>query len=126
MYLKTAGLSCFLVLLASCGYGERVIQVENCGEPIQVSNCRWKGQLFNCDIENTGNTAYKGTSVWRFDHDGAALEAAPYRYAIGLQPGKQVTVQLPVTKYNQDTTARVIFCSTRPPEAAKKAQSADN
>lgn len=103
-----------LLMFAGCGVGEREIIVENCAEPIEISDCKWKGQLFSCLIKNQGDTIYAGTSIWKYDADGAPLEHTPYQYATGLKPGATTRQKLPVTKYNKDTTAKIIFCKSDP------------
>jgi len=100
--------------LNSCGVGERQISVENCGEPIAVSECKWKGQLFTCLIKNTSDEIYPGINIWKFDQNGQPLEQAPYTYATGLKPGQQRREKLPVTKYGKDPTVKVIFCRKNP------------
>ena len=105
---------CLLPFVTACGIGERAITVENCGEPIEISDCKWKGQLFTCLVENKSDDIYRGTPVWKYDLQGNSLGYAPYKYAVGLKPGKKVREKLPVTKYNQDTTAKVIFCNRQP------------
>lgn len=102
------------LFLSGCGVGERSIVVENCGEPIEVSDCKWKGQLFSCLVKNTSDETYKGTPVWRYDEQEQDLGYAPYKYGVGLKPGEQVREKLPVTKYNKDTTVKIIFCSKQP------------
>lgn len=103
-----------LALLSACGVGERQIVVENCGEPIEISDCRWKGQLFTCVVTNRSSETYKGVPVWKYDEQGALLDKAPYRYAAGLLPGDSSREKLPVTKYNKDRTTKIIFCRRQP------------
>lgn len=107
----------FIVLFViGCGVGERDISVENCGEPIDITECKWKGQLFTCVIKNTGDATFMGVPVWRYDKDHQQLEKSPYRYAAGLKPGERTRQKLPVTKYGKDSTAKIIFCRTDPEE----------
>jgi hypothetical protein len=103
-----------LTMTSGCGVGERDITVENCGEPVEISDCKWKGQLFSCLIMNNSAEIYRGISIWKYDADNQPLENAPFRYAVGLKPGDQSREKLPVTKYGKDTTVKVIFCNRRP------------
>lgn len=107
-----------VLLLNACGYGERQISVENCGEPIVVDGCSWRGQLFHCDITNNASEPYRGTPIWRYDADGNLLETTPYRYGAGIPAGETRRQKLPVTKYNQDTTTRIVFCRNQPSAGA--------
>ena len=114
MKLKLSLLVTTLALISACAVGEREIIVENCGEPIEVSDCRWKGQLFTCLVTNSSSDTFKGVPIWRYDEQGALLEKAPYRYAAGLLPGDSTRERLPVTKYNKDRTVKIIFCRKQP------------
>ncbi len=107
-------LSVIAITLNSCGVGERQISVENCGEPIVISDCKWKGQLYTCVIKNTSNEIYPGVNIWKFDQNDQPLEQAPYTYGTGLKPGDHRREKLPVTKYGKDPTAKVIFCRKKP------------
>lgn len=109
------------IALNGCSVGERQISVENCGEPIAISDCKWKGQLYTCLIKNTSNEIYPGVNIWKFDQNDQPLEQAPYTYGTGLKPGELRREKLPVTKYGKDPTVKVIFCRNRP--AVKAAQS---
>jgi len=103
-----------LVLLSACGVGEREIVVEHCDEPIEISDCKWKGQLFTCVVTNRSAETYKGVPVWKYDEQGTLLDKAPYRYAAGLLPGDSSRIKLPATKYNKDRTTKIIFCRRQP------------
>ena len=103
-----------LTLLSACSVGEREITVENCGEPIEITDCRWKGQLFTCVVSNRSSDTFKGVPVWKYDEQGSLLDKAPYRYAAGLLPGDSSRIKLPVTKYNKDRTVKIIFCRNQP------------
>ena len=103
-----------LFFVGGCGYGERDIIVENCGEPIEITDCHWRGQLFHCDIKNMTDTVYPGIPVWLYDLQGEAIEFEPYRYAVGLKPGDVVRQKLPITKYNEPVAGKVVFCSSDP------------
>lgn len=103
-----------LSLLTGCNVGERPISVENCGEPITVSDCRWQGQLYSCVLQNNAGRVFQGSLLWRYDADNTLQEYAPYRYGTGLEPGEKRREKLPVSKFNNDTTARIVFCNTRP------------
>ena len=103
-----------VTFITGCSVGEREILVENCGEPIEISDCKWKGQLFTCSVTNKSTDAYKGTPIWKYDAEGNLLEKAPYRYATGLVPENSSRIKLPVTKYNKDKTVKVIFCRNQP------------
>jgi hypothetical protein len=103
-----------LILATACSVGEREIIVENCGEPLEIGDCKWKGQLFSCLITNNSAEIYRGISIWKYDAENQPLENAPFRYAVGLKAGQQVREKLPVTKYGKDPTAKVVFCNRRP------------
>jgi hypothetical protein len=103
-----------LVLLSACSVGEREIIVENCGEPIEITDCQWKGQLFTCVVTNQSADTYKGVPIWKYDEQGTLLDKAPYRYATGLLPGDSSREKLPVTKYNKDRTVKIVFCRQQP------------
>lgn len=103
-----------LASLSACGVGERQIMVENCGEPIEISDCRWKGQLYTCLVTNNSSDTYKGVPIWKYDAQGKLLDKAPYRYAAGLLPGDSSREKLPVTKFNKDRTVKIIFCRKQP------------
>ena len=100
--------------MTGCGVGEREITVENCGEPIEISDCKWKGQLFTCLIKNPTDTTYAGVPLWQYDKDGNLFEKAPYRYAAGLKPGQEIRQKLPVAKYGDTSTTKIVFCRTDP------------
>jgi len=103
-----------LALLSACSVGEREIIVKNCGEPIEITDCQWKGQLFTCVVTNRSTDTYKGVPIWKYDEQGTLLDKAPYRYASGLLPGESSREKLPVTKYNKDRTVKIIFCRRQP------------
>ncbi len=103
-----------LALIAGCSFGEREITVENCGEPIEISDCRWKGQLFTCMVTNKSAETYRGVPIWKYDEQGNLLEKAPYVYAAGILPGDNSRIKLPITKYNKDLTVKVVFCRKQP------------
>jgi len=104
----------FSLLLVGCGVGEREISVESCEQSIVTSDCKWKGQLFSCILENNGDTTFVGTPIWKYDQEGNLLEKSPYTYAAGLKVKDKVRVKLPVTKYNKDVTVKIIFCRNDP------------
>lgn len=109
--------SLFVIILAfmsGCSVGEREIIVENCGEPITITDCKWKGQLYTCVVTNNSSDTYKGTPIWKYDEEGNLLEKAPYRYATGLLAGNSSREKLPITKYNKDKTVKVVFCRNQP------------
>lgn len=103
-----------LLAIAGCGVGEREITIQNCGEPIEITDCKWKGQLFTCLIENKTDATFAGVPIWRYDENGVLLEKAPYRYAAGLKSGGKTRQKLPVTKYGKDNTAKIVFCRVDP------------
>lgn len=103
-----------IILTTGCSFGEREIAIENCGEPLDISDCQWKGQLFTCMVTNRSTDTYRGTPVWKYDEQGNLIDKAPYIYAAGLRPGKSSREKLPVTKYNKDMTVKVIFCRKQP------------
>ena len=114
MKLEISLLTIILALLSACSVGEREIIIENCGEPIEITDCKWKGQLFTCVVTNRSTDTYKGVPIWKYDGQGALLDKAPYRYATGLLPGDSSREKLPVTKYNKDQTVKIIFCRKQP------------
>jgi hypothetical protein len=114
MKLKFSFTVMSLALLSGCSFGEREIMVENCGEPIEISDCQWKGQLFTCMVTNRSADTFRGVPVWKYDEQGKLLDKAPYRYAAGLLPGDSSREKLPVTKYNKDQTVKIIFCRKQP------------
>ncbi|NNJ90446.1 MAG: hypothetical protein HKP55_02115 [Gammaproteobacteria bacterium] len=111
---KFSFVAIILALLSACGVGQREIIVETCGEPIDITDCQWKGQLFTCVVTNRSADTYKGVPIWKYDEQGALLDKAPYRYATGLLPGDSSREKLPVTKYNKDRTVKIIFCRQQP------------
>lgn len=113
-HVLLAVISLGIATISGCGVGEREITVENCGEPIQISDCKWKGQLFSCVIENRSQGTYSGTPVWKYDAKGKLLDKDPYTYASGLKPGASTRQKLPVQKYNNDTTVKIVFCRKAP------------
>ena len=103
-----------MLFLAGCGVGERDMVIESCEQSIVTSDCKWKGQLFSCILENNGDTTFVGTPIWKYDQEGNLLEKSPYTYAAGLKVKDKVRVKLPVTKYNKDVTVKIIFCRNDP------------
>lgn len=101
-------------LLSGCSVGEREIIVENCGEPIEINDCKWKGQLFSCNITNNSDALYKGSPIWLYDAEDKLLISEPYLYATGLKPGAMVRQKLPLTKYGDTSAVKVVFCRKDP------------
>ena len=104
----------FASLMQGCGYGERDVSVETCDENLIISDCKWRGQLFSCMVENRSDSNYPGVPIWKYDSKGQMIEKAPYIYAAAIPPGQKRREKLPVTKYNKDVTVKVIFCRNQP------------
>ncbi len=106
-----------------CGYGEREVSVESCDDNLVISDCKWKGQLFSCMVENRMNKNYPGVPIWKYDDQEQMIEKAPYIYAAAIPPSGKRRETLPVTKYNKDVTVKVVFCRKQPAEHGSPVQS---
>ena len=114
--LKNALWLVVVIFLAhGCSYGERPVSVESCDESLVISECKWKGQLFSCMVENRSGSNYPGVPLWKYDSQGRMIEKSPYIYGAAIPPGKKRRETLPVTKYNKDVTVKVVFCRNQPP-----------